>query len=135
MLSQRTPNRQKHKQDIPSRISDTEATRLNAANSRGTNNEDFSRLSKMKDLASVALRYTLRNQSNGFDLRILEDVKGARVHRPRTSEINNDIDIGMLAYGLLNARVHWEESLLRTPVELLDMVPTEGIDHSRYGRS
>ena len=100
----------------------------------GSNNESFFSLSEVKNLASVAFRYTFYNQSNGFDLQILEDVKGARVHRPQTSEIYNDVDIGMLAYGVLNTRVHQEESLLCIQVELLDMVTTEGIDHRCYRR-
>jgi len=51
----------------------------------------------------VALRYPVCSQNNGFDLRIVLE------HRPRsrTSKIDDNVSIGMLAYGLLNARVHW----------------------------
>ena len=125
MLSQRTPNRQEHKQDTPSRISDMEATRLNAANSRGTDDNYFFSLSKVKNLASAALTYTLCNQSNGFDLRMSRVLEYADRKLAKLT---------MSTSGCLNARVHHEESLLRIPVELLDMVTTEGIDHCCYGR-
>ena len=41
----------------------------------------------------------------------------------------------MLLDCLLDTSVHREKSLLGTPVELLDVVTTEGVDHSSNGRS
>ena len=82
----------------------------------------------------MALRNTLSDESNGLDLLMLQALKSTRVDGSRAGKVDDDIDIRVLGHGLLQAGVDGEEGLLGTPVELLDVVATEGIDHGGDGR-
>ena len=64
---------------------------------------------------------------------MLQALEGTRVDGSRAGKVDDDIDIRVLGHGLLQAGVDGEEGLLGTPVELLDVVATEGVDHHGDG--
>jgi hypothetical protein len=118
-----------------SRVTNSEAARLNTTDSGGTNDEDTSLLGFPEDLAGVTFRDTLGNKSDGFNLRIFETFEGARIYATAGSEVDNNVNVGVLGNGLFDAGIDGEKSLLGTPIKFLDVVTTEGIDHSSNGRS
>jgi hypothetical protein len=122
-------------ENIPSRVTNPEATRLDTTNSSGTDNEDTLLLGLPEDLTSVALGHTLSNQGKSLDLGELEALKSARVHTTRAGKVDNNVDIGVLGDGLLERGVDGQEGLFGSPVELLDVVATEGVDHGSDGGS
>lgn len=81
----------------------------------------------------MALRNTLSNKRERLDLRELQALQGARIHTARAGKVDHDIDIGVLRARLLEAGVHGQQRLLRSPVEFLDVVPAEGVDHGGDG--
>lgn len=89
----------------------------------------------MEELTGVPLRNTLGNDTDGLDLREREDFEGRGVDGSRGSEVDNDINVGVLLDGLTDGGVDGKESFLGTPVELLNVVTTEGVDHSSDGRN
>lgn len=89
----------------------------------------------MQDLASVALRNTLRNERDRLELREPQTVKSRRIDRARRGKVHYDVHFGVLLHGLLGARVYGEKRLLRSPVELLDVMTAEGVDHSSHAGS
>ncbi len=118
---------------IPSRVTDPEASWLDTTDSGGADDEDTLLAGLPEDLTRVALRDTLSNQSERLDLGELEALKRARVHTTRAGEVDDNINIGVLGDSLLEGRVDREEGLLGSPVELLDVVSTEGVDHRGDG--
>ena len=114
------------KKDVPPRVTNPKASRLDTTNGGRTNNKDTLLLGHPQNLMSMRLRDTLSNQSNRTDLWELEALKGARVHRMRRGEVNNNISIGVLGASLLEARADGEERLLGAPVELSDVVASKG---------
>jgi hypothetical protein len=85
------------------------------------------------DLTSEALKDTLSDESDNFDLLMLQALEGTRVDRSRAGEVEDDVDIRVLGNGLLQAGVDEEESLLGSPVEFMDVMVTEGVDHGGNG--
>jgi hypothetical protein len=121
---------------IPSRVTNPEATRLDTTDSGGTNDENTPLLGLPEDLTSVSLRDTLSDESNALDLVAVaeQDLHGASQNTATGSEVDNNVDVGVLGDSLGDAGVDGEEGLLGSPVELLDVVSTEGVDHSSNRR-
>lgn len=128
-----TKQNERTKRNVPSRVTDPEAARFDTTDSGGTDDEDTLRLGLPENLASMALRDTLSDESNGLDLLVLQALQSTRVNGSRAGEVDDDVDVRVLRDGLLQAGVDGEESLLGTPVEFLDVVATEGVDHSSDG--
>ena len=120
---------------IPSRVTDPEASRLDTTDGGRADDEDTLLAGLPEDLAGMALRDTLSDQSKSLDLGELEALKRARVHTARAGEVDNNINIGVLGDSLLEGRVDGKEGHLSSPVELLDVVSTEGVDHGGDGGS
>jgi len=118
----------------PSRVSDPEAARLDTTDGRRTDDEDTFLLGEMEDLPGMSLRHTLGDESEAFDLREAEDIQGRGVDRARGGKIDDTVDLGVLLHGVLDRSVDGKESLIGAPVEFLDVVAAEGIDHRRDGR-
>lgn len=115
--------------DHAARVADAEAAGLDAANRRRANDDDLLLLGGVEDLARVALRDALGNEGDGLDLRELERLERRLVDRARRRKVDDDVGVGALGDGLLHRLEHGEERLLGAPVELLDVVPAEGVDH------
>jgi hypothetical protein len=64
---------------------------------------------------------------------MLQALESTRVDRSRAGEGDDEIDIRVLRNGLLQAGVDREESLLGSPVGLLDVVATKGVDRGSDG--
>ena len=79
----------------------------------------------------MSLRYTLSNNRNALDLRITEHLQSRRIHTTRARKVHHNINIRVLLHSLLNGRIHRQQRLLGSPIELLDVVTTKGVDHSR----
>src|SRR5258708_32170118 len=88
------------------------------------------RVRKMENLAGMALWNTLRNNGNGLDLGVGENFECTRIDRARRGEVDHNINVGMLLHSLIHGRIHGKEGLLGTPVELLNVVTTERMNHS-----
>ena len=82
----------------------------------------------------MTLGNTFSNESKSFDLREFQALKSARVYTTRAGKVHNDINVRVLVNSLLEAGVDREESFLGSPVELLDVMTTERIDHGSDGR-
>lgn len=115
--------------NVPSRVTDSEASRLDTTDSGGPDDENAPLASQVQDLSGMPLRNTLGDQSDRLDLRELEGIEGAGVHTSGTGEVDEHVDLGVLSNGLLERSVDRKESLLGSPVELLDVVTTEWVDH------
>ena len=131
--SQHWEAKHEHK-DAPSRVTNPEAPRLDTTNSGRANDQDALGIGLPQDLPRVPLRDTLGNQSDRLDLLVLQALKGTRVHRARRGKVDNDVNIRVLRHGLLQPSVDRQKGLLRSPVELLDVVSTEGVNHGSDGR-
>lgn len=116
-------------------VTNPEAAGLDTADSSGSDNKNTLLLGYPKNLASVTFRDTLSDESNSFNLRELEALEGARVHTTAGSEVDDNIDLRVFGSSLLDAGVDGKESFLGTPVELLDVVTAEGVDHGSDGGS
>jgi hypothetical protein len=68
-----------------------------------------------------------------LDLRELQALQRAGVDATRAGKVDDNIDIRVLRHSLLQAGVNGEKSLFRSPVELLDVVATEGVNHGGNG--
>lgn len=77
----------------------------------------------------MSLGNTLGDDTDGLDLRVGKNVEGGSVDGSGRREVDDDIDIGVLLDGLTDRSVDREQSLLGAPVELLDVVTAEGVDH------
>lgn len=83
----------------------------------------------------MSLWHTLSNDSDRLDLLSeAHNVQCATVHTARAGEVHNDIGIRVLLDGLFDAGVNRQKGLLCSSVEFLDVVATEGVDHSSDGR-
>lgn len=71
----------------------------------------------------------LSDQGNAPDLGVLEDLQGGRVNAPGTGKVDNNVNIRVFRDGLIDRGVDREQSLLGTPIELLNMVSAEWVDH------
>lgn len=89
----------------------------------------------MEELTSVPLRNTLSNDTDGLDLREREDLEGRSVDGSRRSEVDNDVNVRVLLDSLTDGSVDGKESFLGTPVEFLNVVTTEGVNHSSDRRN
>jgi hypothetical protein len=69
------------------------------------------------------------------DLRVLESIESRRVDGSLRREVDEDVGVGVLLGGLGEGGVDGEEGLLCAPVELLDVVSAEGVDHRSDGGS
>jgi hypothetical protein len=69
------------------------------------------------------------------DLRVLESIESRRVDGSLRREVDEDVGVGVLFGGLGEGGVDGEEGLLCAPVELLDVVSAEGVDHRSDGGS
>lgn len=87
----------------------------------------------MQNLSRVSLRNTFGNESKALDLREFEDLESARVHATGAGEVDDDVDVTVLLHGLLDCGVHGEERLACAPVELLDVMTAEGVNHGGDG--
>lgn len=83
----------------------------------------------------MSLGDTFGDQSDGLDLGESENVEGRRVDGSTRGEVDDDVGIGVLLDGILDRGVDGEKSLLGTPVELLDVVTAEWVDHGGDGWS
>jgi hypothetical protein len=119
----------------PTRVTNPEAARLDTTNGSGTDNEDTLLLGLPEDLTSMTLGNTLSDESNGLDLRVLKALEGARVYTTAGSKVDDNIDVRVLGSSILDAGVDRKESLLGSPIELLDVVTTEGVNHGSDGRA
>lgn len=79
------------------------------------------------------LRNTLRNNSNTLDLRHLQQLHSTAIDTPRTSEVDNGIDIRVLRHSLAHILVDGQQRLLGAPVHLTDELAAEGVDDARDG--
>lgn len=83
----------------------------------------------------MSLWHTLSDGSDRLDLLSeVHNVQRAAVHTARAGEVHNDIGIRVFLDGLFDAGVNRQKGLLHSPVNFLDMVATEGVDHSSDGR-
>ena len=119
---------------VPSRVTNTEAAGLDTTDGGGADNEDTLSLGEVQDLASVAFRHTLCDDGDALDLGEREDLEGARVDAAGRGKVDDNVGVGVLLNGLLYAGVNRKESLLSSPVELLDVVAAEGVNHRSDGR-
>ena len=125
------------------RVSDTETSRLDSTNSCRSNDHDLLLLCFPQDLTSVTLGNTLSDQSNGTNAaglgrvvgKLLQDLHGRAEDGTGRSEVDDDINVGVLANSLSDGGVHGQEGLLGSPVEFLDVVSTEGVNHGSDGGS
>jgi len=70
-----------------------------------------------------------KEEEEETNLRVLEGVESRRVNTSARREVDEDVGVGVLLGGLSDGSVDGEEGLLCTPVELLDVVTSEGVDH------
>ena len=110
-------------------VTDTETSGLDATNGSGADDYDALGLSEVEELSGVSLRDTLSNYTDRLDLGIGEDVESSGVDRSGRSKVDNNVDVRVLLDRLSDRGVHRQEGLLGAPVELLDVVATEGVDH------
>jgi hypothetical protein len=66
--------------------------------------------------ATHALGNTLGNDGNALDLRELEELHRGRVYGTRRGEVDDGVDIGVLANGLVYGLVDGQQSLAGSPV-------------------
>lgn len=72
---------------------------------------------------------TLGDEGDGLDLRELEGLEGRLVDGAGRGKVDNNVGIGALLDSLGHRGEDGEESFLGSPVELLDVVSSEGVDH------
>lgn len=116
-------------------VSNPEASRFDSSDSRGADDDDTLADRQVQEFSSVTLGHTLSDDTDRLDLRVTEDVERGGVHGSRRTEVDNDIDVWVFLNSLADGGVDWEKSLLGAPVELLDVVSTEGVNHGSDGRS
>jgi hypothetical protein len=87
----------------------------------------------MEDLPGMSLGHTLGDESETLDLREAKHIQGRGVDRAGGGKIDDTVDLGVLLHGFLDRGVDGKESLFGAPVEFLDVVAAEGIDHRRDG--
>lgn len=116
-------------------VTNPEASRLDTTDGSRADDDDLLLEGKVEELTSVPLRNTLGNDTDGLDLREREDLEGRSVDGSGRCEVDNDVNVRVLLDGLTDGSVDGKESFLGTPVELLNVVATEGVDHSGDGRN
>lgn len=121
------------KTNIPSGVSNPEATRLDSTDSGRANDEDALLLGLPENFTSMTLGNTFGDEGEGLDLREFKALEGARVDTSGAGKVDNDINFRVLGASLLEGGVNREKSLLGSPVELLDVVSAEGVDHGGDG--
>ena len=77
----------------------------------------------------MPLGNTLGDEGDGLDLREPQDVQGRSVDRSAGRKVDDDVGVLVLLDGLFDRGVDGQEGLLGTPVELLNVVSSEGVDH------
>lgn len=111
-------------------VSDSETSRLDTTDSSGTDDDDTSADGELEELSSVSLGDTFGNDTDSLDLGEGQDVEGRGVNGSGRREVDDNVDVRVLFDGLGDGRVDREKGLLGTPVEFLNVVTTEGVDHS-----
>lgn len=119
----------------PSRVTDSEATGFNTTHGSRTNDQNLFFLGLDQDFSRLSLWDTLCNQCNGTNALEFETLQGTAVHTPRARKVDDDIDIRVLLDGLSERGVHRQQRLPRAPIELLDVVTTERVNHRSDGRT
>ena len=117
----------------PTRVTDPEAARLDTADGGRTDDKDTFLLGEMEDLPGMSFGHTLGDESKALDLREPEDIQCRGIDRARGRKVDYAVDLRMLFHSFLDRGIDGKESLFGAPVELLDVVATEGIDHRRDG--
>ena len=77
----------------------------------------------------MSLGNTLGNQSDSLDLGEPQNVQGRGVNRSTGAKVDDDIGVLVLLNGLFDRGVDGQQGLLGSPVELLNVVSTKGVDH------
>lgn len=79
-------------------------------------------------MVTYSLGDTLSNDGNGLDLGILHELHGRAVDTSRRGEVDNNVNVGVLAHGLVNLLVDGQESLAGAPVHLANELSAESVD-------
>ena len=116
-------------QHPPSRVTDPEATRFDTTNGSWTDNQDVLGLGEVQNFPRMSFGNALSDQGNAPDLGVLEDLQGRGVDAPGTGKVDDNVNIWVFRDGLIDRGVDREQSLLGTPIELLNMVSAEWVDH------
>jgi len=116
----------------PSSVTNSEATRLDSSDGSGTDDDNVSLLGSVKDVTSVTFGDTFSDESDSLDLREFESFESRLVNGSGRGEVDADVGIRALLYGIGHRGEDGEEGFLSSPVELLNVVTSEGVDHGSY---
>ena len=77
---------------------------------------------------TYSLGDTLSNDGNGLDLGVLHQLQGGAVDTSGRGEVDDNVNIGVLAEGLVDLLVDGQQSLAGAPVHLAHELTTESVD-------
>lgn len=83
--------------------------------------------------STYSLRDTLSNDSNGLNLGVLHKLHGGAVDTSRGSEVDDNVNVGVLLHSLVNLLVDGQQSLAGSPVHLADELTAESVDNTGNG--
>lgn len=115
---------------ITTSVTDLEAPGLDSTNGGRANDGHTLLLSNVGDLTGATLGHALSNDRNGLDLGVLHQLHGGAVDTAGRGKVDHDVDIGVLAHGLINLLVDGQQSLAGAPVHLGDELTAEGVDNA-----
>jgi len=115
-----------------SSVTNSETSRLDSSYSGGSDNDNVSLLGSVKDVTSVTFRDTLSDKSDSLNLREFKSFESRLVNGSGRGEVDADVGIRALLYGIGHRGEDGEEGFLGSPVELLNVVTSEGVDHGGY---
>jgi len=82
----------------------------------------------------MALGDTFSDNGDGTDLRELEHFQSAFEYGALTGEVDYGVDLWEFLSGVSEILVHGDKDLLGVPVEFLEVVTGEGVNHGGHAR-